>query len=60
MPETKPMQTPEERAERIIKGEGLTFALASLPPQKELAAAREILKQAIVREIRAALRAAGR
>jgi len=37
--------------------EGLTFALACLPPQKKLSDARRILRDAIAREIRAAIRA---
>lgn len=49
--------TPEQRAERIIRMEGLTFALACLPPQKKLSDARRILRDAIAREIRAAIRA---
>lgn len=44
----------DEVAERIIRVEGLTFALASLPPQKHLAEARQHLKEAIVRELIAA------
>jgi hypothetical protein len=48
----------EKAAERIIRTAGLTFAMACLPPQTHLSEARQALKDAIVREIMAALRPA--
>jgi len=46
-------KTAREQAERIVKTYGLTFALASLPPQKHLPEAREHLAAAIAAAIQA-------
>jgi hypothetical protein len=51
-----PSETPYAAAEHIIKTQGLAFALASLVgKQEELAAARNMLKEAIADAINAAL-----